>query len=73
MARSVPSASTPGAVALASAAAMRRFDATLTDADIAAIATALEENAAAAKQLRSKKSRLSNADAPATAFVVNEP
>jgi hypothetical protein len=52
---------------------MRRFDATLTDADIAAIATALEENAAAGKQLRSKKSRLSNADAPATAFVVNEP
>jgi mono/diheme cytochrome c family protein len=50
------------------AASMRRFDAKLSDAQIAKIAAGIASAHAAGKALNPKKKRLKNADQPATPF-----
>ncbi len=47
---------------------MRRFDAKLSDAQIAKIAAGIASAHAAGKALNPKKKRLKNADQPATPF-----
>ena len=58
----------PSASAAAIAAAMRRFDPKLDDAEIAKIAAAIDDNAGAGAALNPKKHRLKNSDEPATRF-----
>jgi hypothetical protein len=65
-----PTQKPPSATALAVAATMRRFDARLSDAEIAAIAKDIDENAQAGAALNPKKKRLKNSDQPVTVFTV---
>lgn len=55
-------ADSPSAGAVAAAAAMRRFDAALSDSDVERIARAIDDNAGAGASLHQKKNRLRNAD-----------
>ena len=50
---------------------MRRFDSTLSDAELATIATQIDDNATAGAVLNPKKQRLKNSDEPATTFVAD--
>lgn len=65
------SAKPPSAPATAFALSMRRFDATLSDAELQTIAKAIDVNNAAAQVLNPKKKRLPNALAPAVRFAVD--
>jgi len=65
-----PSEKPPSAEALAVAAGMRRFDPTLSDAEVAEIAKGIDENAQAGSALNPKKKRLLNSDQPVTVFRV---
>jgi len=58
------------AVARTQAAAMRRFDSGLGDADLATIARGIDDNLAAGPVLAGHSDPLRNGDAPATVFVV---
>jgi hypothetical protein len=49
---------------------MRRFDPSLTDAQIATIAAGIEDSAKAGAALGGPKNRLRNGDEPATRFAV---
>jgi hypothetical protein len=62
----------PSAASVAIAATMRRFDAKLTDAELATIATQIDENAGAGAVLNPKKRRLKNSDEPATTFAAGK-
>ena len=59
---------TPSASARAIAAAMRRFDPSLSRADIETIAKGIDANADAAGALNPKKKRLPNGLGPVTTF-----
>lgn len=63
----------PSAEALAAAHAMRRFDARLGDAELAAIARGIDDNAKAANGRDARKPHLANGDEPVTSFVVPFP
>ncbi|GAC1299282.1 MAG: hypothetical protein NVSMB19_03060 [Vulcanimicrobiaceae bacterium] len=66
-----PAAAKPaGALALAAASAMRRFDPNLSDADVEKIARGIEQNANVGARLDPKEKRLRNGDEPVTSFVV---
>jgi len=59
----------PSAPALATAAAMRRFDPTLSDKDIDTIARAIDDNRRGAARLNPRKATvLKNGDEPVTRF-----
>ncbi len=60
----------PSAAARAQAAAMRRFEPGLCDAEIATIARGIDDNLAAGPLLAGRSHPLRNGDAPATVFVV---
>jgi ABC-type transport system substrate-binding protein len=62
------SAPAPSAAATAYAATMRSFDPHLTDADLTAIARAVDANLSAARQLHPKPRPLQNSDEPAVRF-----
>jgi uncharacterized protein YaaQ len=49
---------------------MRAFDSELTDAQVQKIASAIDENAKAARALAPKKKPLRNSDEPVTTFAV---
>jgi len=61
------------AVARAQAAAMRRFEPGLSDADVATIAHGIDDNLAAGALLAGRSHPLRNDDAPATVFIVTFP
>jgi hypothetical protein len=64
-----PSPKPPSAPALATAAAMRRFDAALSDKDIDTIARAIDDNRRGAARLNPRKATvLKNGDEPVTRF-----
>jgi hypothetical protein len=58
------------ALAAATAAAMRRFDPHLSDADLAAIARGIDDDAKAAAALNPPGRRLRNGDEPVTVLTV---
>jgi hypothetical protein len=58
----------PSAAALAAARAMRAFDAKLTDAEVKAIALAIDRNRKLGEALNPRKGRLANGDEPVTRF-----
>ena len=59
----------PSAAAAATAAAMRRFDAALSDKDIETIARAIDDNRRGAARLNPRKATvLKNGDEPVTRF-----
>jgi hypothetical protein len=60
----------PGAIAVAAALSMKRFDSTLSDAELQTIAKAIDGNNDAALTLNPKKKRLKNGDAPIVRFEV---
>jgi hypothetical protein len=61
-------AGSPSASAVATAAAMRRFDAKLSDSDLEGIARGIDDNAAAGATLHQKKNQLRNSDDLAITF-----
>ena len=50
---------------------MRRFDPKLSDAEVATIAAAIDDNAGAGAALNPKKHRLKNSDEPALVFTAD--
>jgi len=68
-----PAPKPPTARALAVAAGMRAFDSELTDAQVQKIASAIDDNAKAARALAPKKKPLRNSDEPVTTFAVEAP
>jgi hypothetical protein len=59
----------PSAAAVATAAAMRRFDASLSDKDVDTIARAIDDNRRGAARLNPRKATvLKNGDEPVTRF-----
>jgi mono/diheme cytochrome c family protein len=67
---SSPVAKPPSAAAQATAATMRRFDPTLTDAELEAIARGIDENAAGAVLNPHHATALHNSDEPVLHFAV---
>jgi hypothetical protein len=65
-----PTEKLPSASALAVAAAMRRFDPKLSDAEIERIARDIDDGAGLGTALNPKKKRLRNGDEPVTSFAV---
>jgi hypothetical protein len=65
-----PTEKPPSAAALAVAAAMRRFDPKLSDAEVLEIAKSIDDDAQAGAALNPKKKRLGNSDQPVTVFTV---
>ncbi len=63
----------PSSTAMATALAMRRFDAGLSDEQVRTIARAIDEATKLAAELNEGKNRLRNSDEPVTTFSAELP